>query len=85
MSAHVPAISNGRTLGVVGLVLAFVFSLAGLIVSLIARGQSKAAGVRNTPATVGVVLSIIFLVLGVLTWILLLSTGALQYFLNPQG
>lgn len=86
MSTSSPApASDGRTLGIVGLVLAFVFSLAGLIVSLIARAQSKAAGVRNTPATVGLVLSIIFLAFGVLTWIFLLSTGALAYFLNPQG
>ncbi len=80
-----PAASDGRALGIVGLVLAFVFSLAGLIVSIIARNQSKAAGVTNTPATVGLVLSIIFLVLTVLSWIILIATGALAYFLNPQG
>ena len=58
-----PTSDAGKTLGIVGLVLAFVFSLAGLIVSAIARSQSKKAGVKNTPATVGLVLSIIFLVL----------------------
>ena len=59
-------VSDGKTLGIVGLVLAFVFSIAGLIVSIIASNQSKAAGVQNTPAKVGIVLSIIFLVLGVI-------------------
>lgn len=59
-------VSDGKTLGIVGLVLAFVFSLAGLIVSIIARNQSKAAGVPNTPATVGIVVSIIGLVIGVI-------------------
>ena len=59
-------VSDGKTLGIVGLVLAFVFSLAGLIVSIIANNQSKAAGVQNTPAKVGIVLSIIFLVLSVI-------------------
>ena len=59
-------VSDGKTLGIVGLVLAFVFSLAGLIVSIIANNQSKAAGVQNTPAKVGIVLSIIFLVLGLI-------------------
>lgn len=59
-------VSDGKTLGIVGLVLAFVFSLAGLIVSIIASNQSKAAGVPNTPAKVGIILSIIFLVLGVI-------------------
>jgi len=60
----------GKTLGIVGLVLAFVFTLAGLIVSIIASNQSKAAGFTNTPAKVGIILSIVFLVLGVLIGIL---------------
>ena len=59
-------VSDGKTLGIVGLVLAFVFSLAGLIVSIIANNQSKAAGVQNTPAKIGIVLSIIFLILGII-------------------
>ena len=59
-------VSDGKTLGIVGLVLAFLAPLIGLIVSIIARNQSKAAGVENTPAKVGVILSIIFLVLGVI-------------------
>ncbi|WP_395639079.1 hypothetical protein [Pseudolysinimonas sp.] len=57
-------VSDGKTLGIVGLVLAFVFSLAGLIVSIIARNQSKAAGVPNGPATAGIIISIIGLVIG---------------------
>jgi len=80
-------VSDGKTLGIVGLVLAFVFSLAGLIVSIIARNQSKAAGVPNGPATAGIILSIIFLVLGVIATIVyfvtlgaLISTGTLY---NP--
>jgi hypothetical protein len=69
-AAAAPADYPGKTLGIVGLVLAFLFSLAGLIVSAIALNQSKAAGFKNTPAKVGLILSIIFLVLGVL-WIIL--------------
>jgi hypothetical protein len=79
-------VSDGKTLGIVGLVLAFVFSIAGLIVSIIARNQSKAAGVPNGPATAGIILSIIFLVLGVVFAIIyvvfigtVLSTGAYNY------
>ena len=67
-------VSDGKTLGIVGLVLAFVFSLAGLIVSIIANNQSKAAGVQNTPAKVGIILSIIFLVLGVIFGIIWFAT-----------
>jgi hypothetical protein len=63
-----PSSDAGKTLGIVGLVLAFVFALAGLIVSIIARSQSKNAGVKNTPATVGLVLSIIFLVIQII-WV----------------
>jgi len=66
-----PAGDAGKTLGIVGLVLAFVFALAGLIVSAIARSQSKAAGVKNTPATVGLVLSIIFLIFQIIYVIIL--------------
>jgi len=47
--------------------------------------DAKAAGVTNTPANVGLVLSIIFLVLSVLVWIGLIATGALSYALNPMG
>ena len=78
-------VSDGKTLGIVGLVLAFVFSPAGLIVSIIARNQSKAAGVQNTPAKVGLVLSVIFVILSALGWILAIATGALAYAINPMG
>lgn len=64
--APAPA-SDGKTLGIVGLVLAFVFSLAGLIVSIIARNQSKAAGVPNGPATAGIIISII----GLVVWVII--------------
>ncbi|MFP7761912.1 DUF4190 domain-containing protein [Marisediminicola sp. LYQ134] len=65
----------GKTLGIVGLVLAFVFTLAGLIVSIIAARKSKAAGFKNTPAKVGIILSIVFLVLGVIFFVLALTAG----------
>ncbi len=71
MTTPAPApVSDGKTLGIVGLVLAFVIPLAGLIVSIIAGNQSKAAGVENTPAKVGVILSIVFLVLGIIIGII---------------
>jgi hypothetical protein len=69
--APAPApVADGKTLGIVGLVLAFVFPLAGIIVSVIAKNQSKAAGVENTPAKIGLILSIIFSILWVIFWIL---------------
>jgi preprotein translocase subunit SecG len=71
MTTPAPApVADGKTLGIVGLVLAFLIPLAGLIVSIIAKNQSKAAGVENTPAKVGVILSIVFLVLGLIIGII---------------
>ena len=78
MPAAAPApapVSDGKTLGIVGLILAFFVSLAGLIVSLIAKSQSKKAGVPNGPATAGIVLSIIFLVVWLIIAIVAFSTG----------
>lgn len=63
----------GKTLGIVGLVLAFVFALAGIIVSAIALKKSKEAGFKNTIAKVGLILSIVFLVIGIITSIALFA------------
>lgn len=58
-----PAAAPGKTLGIVGLVLAFVAPLIGVIVSAIANSQSKAAGLKNTPAKAGIIIGIILTVL----------------------
>jgi len=68
--APVPAVAApaapGKTLGIVGLVFAFLIPLLGLILSIVAKVQSRGAGVKNTPATVGIILSIIFIVVYIL-------------------
>ncbi len=69
-------VSDGKTLGIVGLILAFVFSLAGLIVSIIARNQSKRAGVSNGPATAGIIISLIGIVVYVIAIIAIVAGGA---------
>jgi hypothetical protein len=56
----------GKTLGIVGLVLVFIFTLLGFILSIVANGQSKRAGYKNTPAKVGIILGAVFLVLGII-------------------
>jgi len=61
-----PAASDGKTLGIIALVAAFFISLLGIILGFIARGQSKRAGVKNTPATVAIVLGFIFLIISVI-------------------
>ena len=70
-----PATFPGKTLGIVGLILAIFFSLIGLIVSAVARSQSKKAGFKNTPATIGIVIGIVFLVLQIIAIVLVSVIG----------
>ena len=56
----------GKTLGVVGLIVAIFFNLIGLIISAIAFNQSKKAGYKNTPALVGIIIGIVLTVLGII-------------------
>lgn len=75
MTTPAPApVVPGKTLGIVALVLAFLAPLIGAILGFVARGQSKAAGVENTPAKVAIILGIIFTVLGII--ITVVSFGA---------
>ncbi|MDB5161584.1 MAG: hypothetical protein JWM52_92 [Candidatus Saccharibacteria bacterium] len=54
----------GKTLGIVGFVLAFFVSLAGLIVSAIGYTRSKRAGFKNGLALAGIIISSINFVFG---------------------
>lgn len=60
-----PADFPGKTLGIVGLVLAIFMNVVGLIISIIARNQSKAAGFPNTPAKAGIIVGIITTILAI--------------------
>ena len=80
-----PATVPGKTLGIISILLTVPLglSLIGLILGIVARNQSKAAGVENTPAKVAIILGIIFTVLSIIGWALfgaawlaLLSNGA---------
>ncbi len=62
----------GRTLGIVGFVLAFFFPLAGLILSIVASKKAKQAGVKFGLATAGIILNAVFLALGALFWALVI-------------
>ena len=48
-----PVEDPGKTLGIVGFVLAFVFSIAGIVVSAIAKKRSREAGYDNQLAKWG--------------------------------
>ena len=71
-----PADFPGKTLGIIGLVLAILIPLVGLIVSIIAQNQSKAAGYPNKPARIGIIVAIILMVLGLLIGIVTAVLGA---------
>jgi hypothetical protein len=62
----------GKVLGIVGLILAIVwpFQVIGLILSLVARSQSKAAGLKNGPAVAGIIISIIVIIGTILFFVL---------------
>ena len=64
----------GRTLGIVGLILAFFCSLVGLIISIIAYRQSQQAGYKNNIAMAGIIVGSVSLVLA----LILQFTGALS-------
>jgi len=55
-----PASVPGKTLGIVALILSFFFQLIALILGIVALSQSRKAGVKNTPALVAIILSIVF-------------------------
>ncbi|HEY4267108.1 MAG TPA: DUF4190 domain-containing protein [Galbitalea sp.] len=56
----------GRTLGIVGFVLSFIWvvDIAGLVISIIAMVKSKRAGQKNGFALAGIIISIA----GILVW-----------------
>jgi hypothetical protein len=61
-----PAQDPGRTMGIVGLVLAIFCSLIGMVVSIIAYNKSKAAGFKNNIALAGIIVGAAFFVLGII-------------------
>jgi hypothetical protein len=63
----------GKTLGIVALIVVFFASLIGLILGYVARSQSKKAGVKNTPATVAIILGWVFLALSIIATIIILA------------
>ncbi|QCQ18018.1 MULTISPECIES: hypothetical protein [Microbacterium] len=72
----------GKTLGVVGLVVAIFFNVIGLIISAIAFNQSKKAGYKNTPALVGIIIGAVLFGLGVILWIIAIVAGVAAVNMN---
>jgi len=64
-----PADYPGKTLGIVGLVLAIVAPVIGIVVSAIAMNQSKKAGYPNKLAKIGLIVGIVLTVLIVILYV----------------
>lgn len=56
----------GKTLGIVGLVLAIVVPVVGIIVSIIAMNTSKKAGFENKLGKIGLIVGIVLTILGII-------------------
>ncbi|WP_052367237.1 DUF4190 domain-containing protein [Paraoerskovia marina] len=63
----------GKTMGIVGLVLAFFMPIVGLVLSIVAFVQSKKAGFSNGPALAGIILGAIFTILATIALILIFT------------
>jgi hypothetical protein len=61
-----PAASDGKTLGIVALIIAFFIPLIGIILGFVARSQSKRAGIKNTPATAAIIVGFVRIALDII-------------------
>lgn len=66
-----PVSRPGRVLGIVGFILTFFISILGLILCIVAKVQSRKAGVPNGLATAGIILGIVFVVFQIIGGIVL--------------
>ncbi len=65
----------GKTLGIVGLVLAILAPLVGIIVSAVALNQSKKAGYENKLAKIGLIVGIVLTVLYVVLYFVVFAAA----------
>lgn len=71
------AVNPGESMGMAALIMAFIFSPAGLILGIVSRSRSKASGMQPVGlATAAVWVSGINMILGVIGIILLIIIGA---------
>lgn len=73
------AVDPGRTMGIVGLILAIFCSLIGMVVSILAYNKSKAAGFKNNIALAGIIVGAVLFVVGL---IVNLTTGVMSGLYN---
>jgi hypothetical protein len=71
-------VNPGKTLGIVGLIMAFFFGLniVGLVLSIVGLNKSKKVGMKNGPALAGIIVSIVTIVIGAIILISVIALGA---------
>ena len=76
----------GKALGIAGFILAFIFPLVGLILSIVALVKSKKAGLRNGLALAGIILSSVFFVMSaILLAVTIMGYMGIQERANSQS
>lgn len=78
----------GQSLGITGLVLAFVLPLVGIVLGVIAYTWSKKAGVANAPARAAVIVGGIILAVGLIVyvaWVIAAGPALFQYMHGGWG
>ncbi|MUK02502.1 hypothetical protein GM708_11560 [Vibrio cholerae] len=59
-----PAENPGRTLGIVGFILAILIAPVGLVISIVALVKSRKAGMGNGLALAGIIIGVLFSIIG---------------------
>lgn len=79
--AAAPANVPGKTLGLVGLILAIIpcTAFVGLILSIVAFVQARGAGIRNNQALAGIIVAAAWLVISL---IVNLTSGVFSTLMN---
>ncbi len=68
-----PAENPGRTLGIIGFILAILIAPVGLVISIIALVKSRRAGMSNGLALAGIIIGVLFSIIGAILLIGLIA------------
>lgn len=75
----------GKTLGIVGLIVAIFANIVGMIISIIAFNQSKSAGYKNTPALAGIIVGAVLAGLAIIATIIVFAVFAAAFNAGVYG
>ena len=76
-SQHYPptAIDPGKNMGIIGMVLAFVFPFVGIVLSIISRSKSVKAGYSGGLGLAGIIINSVVIVF----WLLVILIGIVAW------